>query len=281
MPFQEAIQEANLQQRLPDYVRVANKKRAEGERQIRRQTRAAGRRFAEHDLDGSKELDFDEFYCMLPYSLREERSVSELRQCFSDADSNGNGTLSINEFWLWSMSTAGQTHVVKTLEDLLRRYDTDKTGVLNELQFERMCMETGFASGADDMFKQLCGKRAGKLNHSELAEAIIKGAPPMAPASRNLLSQLWKTSDSEDEKRTASTPKPQPDAKIKFHVTGKDAASLRASLQEQLRSSGLNTGLLIKLFDCDADTSFSIDSLEFFTALRSRFGFGGSFFIID
>jgi len=281
MPFQEAIQEANLQQRLPDYVRVANKKRAEGERQIRRQTRAAGRRFAEHDLDGSKELDFDEFYCMLPYSLREERSVSELRQCFSDADSNGNGTLSINEFWLWSMSTAGQTHGVKTLEDLLRRYDTDKTGVLNELQFERMCMETGFASGADDMFKQLCGKRAGKLNHSELAEAIIKGAPPMAPASRNLLSQLWKTSDSEDEKRTASTPKPQPDAKIKFHVTGKDAASLRASLQEQLRSSGLNTGLLIKLFDCDADTSFSIDSLEFFTALRSRFGYGGSFFIID
>jgi Ca2+-binding EF-hand superfamily protein len=281
MPFQEAIQEANLQQRLPDYVRVANKKRAEGERQIRRQIRAAGRRFAEHDLDGSKELDFDEFYCMLPYSLREERSVSELRQCFSDADSNGNGTLSINEFWLWSMSTAGQTHGVKTLEDLLRRYDTDKTGVLNELQFERMCMETGFASGADDMFKQLCGKRAGKLNHSELAEAIIKGAPPMAPASRNLLSQLWKTSDSEDEKRTASTPKPQPDAKIKFHVTGKDAASLRASLQEQLRSSGLNTGLLIKLFDCDADTSFSIDSLEFFTALRSRFGYGGSFFIID
>ena len=87
MPFQEAIQEANLQQRLPDYVRVANKKRAEGERQIRRQTRAAGRRFAEHDLDGSKELDFDEFYCMLPYSLREERSVSELRQCFSAADS--------------------------------------------------------------------------------------------------------------------------------------------------------------------------------------------------
>ena len=52
MPFHEALEAAKKAQSLPDYVRVRNAQAAAAERRMRRETRAAGRQFAEHDLDG-------------------------------------------------------------------------------------------------------------------------------------------------------------------------------------------------------------------------------------
>lgn len=272
MPFHEAIAAAKAEQSLPSYVRLRRSRERAAERRMRSEARTAGRRFAEFDLDGNQELDWDEFYAMLPRSMRDSHSAEDIKDWFEAADVDGNSTLSINEFWLWSMSAAAQDRGATALEDLLSRYDSDKTGMLSSEEFEKMANETGFAVGALDTFAKLCGKRAGKLSNHDLAEAIIKNASPVSPGSRNLLMALWGSAPGNDNELQ----------EMEFSLNGlKDAASVRESLQRQLRESGSQVVDLVKLFDIDSDSTLSIDIMEFFNAMRTRFKFGGSFFIVE
>ena len=47
------------------------------------------------------QLDFEEFVAVQPSRIRETHSEKEMRSWFDMADENGNGTLSINEFFKW------------------------------------------------------------------------------------------------------------------------------------------------------------------------------------
>ena len=330
---------------LPTSVRLELARKAAAERSIRNETSAAGRRFAEYDLDGNCELDFDEFYAMLPRSTREECSRDDVRVWFDTCDTDSTGLLSLNEFWLFSMSAAGQKYGAQSLEEVFSRYDTDRTGFLDVSQFERMAYETGLAVGATEMYKSLSeGKAAlglkwkevgsttatmggneifneelgaaltarleftlpeleafgvklkhgnyvkggkpgheryfqpitsGKLSHSNLANAIQKRIKKVDPQTKTLLTTLIRSAaeGSKDEARELLTKT--------WTVIGRDAATVRASLQEQLHSSDAQVADLLKLFDVDADPSCLIDSLEFYNAMRSKFGYGGSFYIIE
>ena len=60
-------------------------------------------RFSEYDADGNQSLDWEEFYAMQPRRIRQEHSAAEIRKWFDAADSNGDGTMSINEFFAWSL----------------------------------------------------------------------------------------------------------------------------------------------------------------------------------
>ena len=68
-------------------------------------TKEAAMRFSEFDTNGDQELDFEEFYAMQPQRLREQFSVEEIRKWFDAADADHNNVLSINEFFLWTISS--------------------------------------------------------------------------------------------------------------------------------------------------------------------------------
>ena len=51
-----------------------------------------------------RQLDFEEFYAMQPVRLRDEHSAAEIRTWFDAADSDGDGVLSCNEFFLTNWS---------------------------------------------------------------------------------------------------------------------------------------------------------------------------------
>ena len=59
------------------------------------------------DLDGDQKLDYDEFYTMQPASMRERFSPQTIREWFEEADADGSGHVSLNEFFLWSLRKAG------------------------------------------------------------------------------------------------------------------------------------------------------------------------------
>ena len=61
-------------------------------------------RFAEADADGNLELTFEEFIEMQPAQVREQHGVETLRGWFEAADTDSSGTVSINEFLLWSLT---------------------------------------------------------------------------------------------------------------------------------------------------------------------------------
>ena len=265
-----------MPEQLPSYVRVQRAKRAAAERSFRRDTGTTGRRFAEYDTDGNMELDFDEFYAMLPVSLRDEWAAADVRTWFDAADLDGNDTLSLHEFWLWSISSAAQHHGASTLEAVLERYDTDKTGALDAMQFDKMAYDTGLGAAAPEMLKVLCGRRGGKLpSHRELALRIQSRAAAVPVEAMNLLTALvWQTSQGTSDEARALQAR-------SWFVTGRDAASVLLSLRKQFRECGAPVADLVKLFDIDADTTMTIDLMEFYNALRSRFGFKGNIFIVE
>ena len=110
-------------------------------------------RFAEYDLDGSMSLDFEEFLAMQPARIRETYSADEIRSWFNAADTDGNGVLSINEFFCWSLNNASTKHGKKALEAAFRKYDRDKSGYLDSFEFKRAATDMGFGTVAHDLFK--------------------------------------------------------------------------------------------------------------------------------
>ena len=51
------------------------------------------------DHDGEMKLDLEEFIEMQPVRIREIHTCEQMHQWFKDADGNGDGKLSINEFF--------------------------------------------------------------------------------------------------------------------------------------------------------------------------------------
>jgi Ca2+-binding EF-hand superfamily protein len=84
-------------------------------------------RFAECDADGDQQLDFDEFQAMLPHRVRELHRTSEIRQWFDAADTDNSGTLSISEFFTWSLGHAAEKYGATALEAAFAKSDSDHT----------------------------------------------------------------------------------------------------------------------------------------------------------
>ena len=114
-------------------------------------------RFGQADINEDMELEWDEFYHMQPPKVRRERSVAEIREWFEEADEDGDGTVSVHEFFRWTL-----TRHLKGIEDVFRRYDNDGVGSLDLAEFTRV---------ADDSESMISGDRS--LSESMRTEAHI------------------------------------------------------------------------------------------------------------
>ena len=56
--------------------------------------------FAECDLDGNQNLDFEEFLALQPRVVRENFSTEHIRKWFDAADTSGDAKVSVNEFFV-------------------------------------------------------------------------------------------------------------------------------------------------------------------------------------
>ena len=114
---------------MPDSVLEAERRRA---LRLRRQQLAEfvqdASSFSEHDLDANQKLDFEEFLAMQPRKLREQFTPKEIRVWFNAADENRDGTLSVNEFFAWSMSNCALKYGAMHLHEAFERFDANGHG---------------------------------------------------------------------------------------------------------------------------------------------------------
>ena len=89
---------------------------------LQHKARSASTRFAEFDHDGNERLDFEEFYAMFPRRVRESHSADEIRNWFAAADADHSGELSINEFFVWTLSGAAAQHGANSLRAICEKY---------------------------------------------------------------------------------------------------------------------------------------------------------------
>ena len=78
---------------------------------------------------------------MQPRAIREQYSTDEIRTWFQQADSDGNGSLSVNEFFRWSMANISSHFGDSALRVAFSHYDKDGTGSLDALEFAAACNE--------------------------------------------------------------------------------------------------------------------------------------------
>lgn len=247
-------------------------------RQIAASTMNDAQAFAEFDANGDQKLDFDEFYSMQPNAVRDLYPVELFREWFDLADADGNGTLTVNEFFAWSIANAGMSHGGKALEALFKRWDNDGTGLLDSIEFAAACEDLGFGSVATEIFKSIDTDGSGTVAYSELISGLTRNGSHAGVETKVQLTAFA---------CSVSTAKAQKKAAIAtidtsgWRIKGRDAGGVRSELQELLRASDLNVADLMRLFDEDGKADETgplhllIDQGEFHRTMRGKFGYKG------
>jgi len=117
-------------------------------------------RFAEADKDGDNALDWDEFLAMQPARIREQYRDEDIRQWFTSADVDSNGSVSINEFFMFTLQKES-LNGVEGLRALFQAYDKDGTGYIDMSEFQLIADDLGFGAASHEIFMELDDDNSG------------------------------------------------------------------------------------------------------------------------
>lgn len=128
------------------------------------------------DHDGEMKLDLEEFVEMMPERIREIHDRQTICSWYTTADENGDGKLSINEFFHWSLCSS-KVNGAAILEEAFKLYDTDGSGTLNKREFKQMAFDLGFGHMASAAFAVLDDDRSGMITYKEVLDALKSNVP--------------------------------------------------------------------------------------------------------
>ena len=224
-------------------------------------------------------LDFEEFYALQPEHIRRAHSPEEIRVWF-DLASEGAEALTVDQFFRFSLSKASEKVGASALRDSFKRWDRDRSGYLDAVEFAAAVTEMGYGSVAHTLFKSLDTDNSGAVTYEELEGALLQSTSKTPGAKALITSLVWQEQEGEGEARTAKRNRPGIDTS-KWVLRGKDVVTLRNEMQQLLNQSGAHVADVIQLFDRDSGMAPSIDDVEFYTTLREQFGYKGSKWVID
>ena len=238
------------------------------------------RRFADADINGDQKLDFDEFLALQPARVRKKYTKAQIRSWFDQADLDRSGTLSIAEYYLWTLHNAAEIHGMDVISVLFSKYDRDMTGTLEPTEFQRMCDESGFGLAAHSIFRFLDPDGSGTISYRELTLALKAGMPTDVE-TKQLISSVIHTFAIEAHAETRATFDMFDGTSKYWVVTGESVAEVRANMKRLLNESGAQVIDILKQFDIDATREHLIDAMEFYDGMRTKFNYKGPLHVID
>ena len=221
---------------------------------------------------------------MMPERVREIHNRETIQGWYTAADSNGDGKLSINEFFTWSLCSE-KVNGAAIMEQVFKRYDRDASGTLNAEEFKKMAFELGFGHMAAAAFAVLDDDRSGMITYSEVLLALKSNVPHNMETKKLIFGAIWAWGVGEAEKSkahpttVASKRSQLVEATRRWRIRGSEVKEVYAELQGLLRGCEAYVSELALLFDEDAGSTVSIDEVEFAKVLK-RWGFLGMPYVL-
>ena len=95
----------------------------------------------------------------------------DLRDVFDSVDADKSGDISMEEYFLWTLSIAAEK-AGSGLEEMFKRYDSSGEGVLDADEFTRAVEDMGFGSVAHELFLEMDQDEGGSVSYVELIAMI-------------------------------------------------------------------------------------------------------------
>jgi hypothetical protein len=159
-------------------------------------SREAALAFLESDTNGDGVLDWQEFLGAVAKMRKHEgcsaamkgESEKELRELFDSIDTDGSGSIEMDEYFLWTLDVASAHGT--GLEVIFRRYDSNGEGTLDVDEFSRAVEDLGFDTGfAHNLFVELdddVRRRVAACQSLPASRCLPVAACQSLPASRCL-----------------------------------------------------------------------------------------------
>ena len=135
--------------------------------------REAAQAFFECDIDGDRALSLEEFAQIAPCAQR--MPPEELRRLFDLVDTNHDGEISADEFFLWVLSTMASTDAHASfghLANIFAKYDRTGDGRLDASELANATESFGFGSMTGAIFAELDADGSGTIDYQELIERL-------------------------------------------------------------------------------------------------------------
>ena len=139
--------------------------------------------FYSADINGDQKLDFAEFCSVVPQDLKEATGMKGVRELFDSVDTDRNGSISLDEFFIWTLQYIEQ-QTGTGLEVFFRRYDTNREGSLDAREFAQAAEDLGFGPVAHELFLELDPDESGSVTYGELI-AYLRANRNIVPFSSN------------------------------------------------------------------------------------------------
>ena len=222
--------------------------------------------FRSADGNRDQELSFEEWVKMLPRQTKQLYSEVQLRERYTMLDTDDNGVITWDEYFLFSLQEAVQRSGLG-MSAIFKKYDTNRNGELDQAEFQAAARELGMGDRAAVIFSQL-SRRSGRSG--DVIDYVALMTDARAIRSRDADVKAFMLALMLDEKAEDSAGL---DTSSWGGFTAVDCASFRHELTALLESHQASLAEIFRAVDVDGGGS--INQSEFEAMFIVKLGFRG------
>ena len=230
--------------------------------------------FADADEDASDTLTFDEFISTIPKQISAEYEVDTLAELFGMADYDGDGFVTREEFFFFTMRWATENSGMSIgLERCFKTLDYSGDGELNMKEFASAIEGFGFGKELGfKLFRELDNEGNGTVSYSELQTCLKqrRGTKGMSNDMRRLLTEM-----------SFTDPKNLPTAPIDMEILSASwteeelAAKVHAVVRARMADAAAKPSRMWELLAKHARAERKLTCTQFVNAVRGVLGYQG------
>ena len=222
-------------------------------------TRNNAMEFEAADEDMDNVLSFREFKNLVRSRMptTRERSEPQLMAWYKALDTDGNGTLSMAEFFAFSLREAFlRANSGKTMQEFFKHWDRGGDGKLDRDEFIKLAERVGFGHVADELLAAVDVDGSGVIEYSEFVNMLRQNT--QSGAAHSFLFSAARAEKVQQAKPLMLA--------VRRSSTDQQAMDMHAALQDELRDALVSNGSevldIFRAMDVDKNNLLSVTELN-------------------